>query len=215
MTDKKDILNSVIKTPSAIAHALFPKTRTAVLQVLFSNAGPTLHLREVARLARVTPAMASKELGALVAVGLIGQRRDGNRLLFHANRESPVYEELASLMTKTAGVAGVVLEQIRQVAGIELAFIFGSVANASDHSSSDIDLMVIGDVSYGDLYLHCAEATLTLRRQVNVLIYSRQEVNERLTRDSSFLRGVQAKPRIPLIGSAEEITALLGASATA
>ena len=60
-------------------------------------------------------------------------------LKLNNNDSHPLYPEIRSLVLKTSGLADVIREAPGQES-IRLAFVFGSVANGSETSESDIDL---------------------------------------------------------------------------
>ena len=55
----------------SVADALFSKTKKAAIALLFSRPEQALHLRELARLAAVSPAMMAKEMAVLLRAGLV------------------------------------------------------------------------------------------------------------------------------------------------
>ena len=64
---------------------LFPKTRAEILRLLFETGDQEIHLRDLARLASLSPAALQKELTSLASKELVLTRRDGNRLYYRAN----------------------------------------------------------------------------------------------------------------------------------
>lgn len=199
--------------PASVADALFGKTKKAAIGLLFSRPGQALHLRELARLAAVSPAMMAKEMAVMLRAGLVEEQRDGNRRLFRANAGSPVFAELASIARKTAGLADVLRVALAGVAGIELAFVFGSMARGQEHAASDVDLWVVGQCDYGALLSACAQAAEQLGRPVNPVLYAAEELAARVTEDNAFVAEVRQRPRIELIGSGDDIARALGGPA--
>ena len=93
-----------MKTMNALSD-LFPKTRAEILRLLFDDPAKENHLRDLARLAGLTPAALQRELANLTQNDLLLSRRNGNRLYFRANTSHPLFPELHGLVTKTAGIA--------------------------------------------------------------------------------------------------------------
>lgn len=58
---------------------------------------------------------------------------------------------------------------------IELAFVFGSIARRADHAGSDIDLMVVGDVSTLELLKVLEPLKEVLKRPVSFNLYTPAE----------------------------------------
>lgn len=88
-----------------ISH-LLGDTRTAILAVLLLRPDEPQHVRELARLTGVSPGTVHRELAALESLGVLRRNAVGRQVFFTANRECPVFEELAGLVRKTAGLKG-------------------------------------------------------------------------------------------------------------
>ena len=91
---------------------------------------------------------ASKMRPRLETVGLVTVRRVGNQKHYQANPATPIFEELCGIVAKTFGIADILRGALNTLLpNIDLAFIYGSVAKGTEHAASDIDLMVVGDLS--------------------------------------------------------------------
>ena len=113
-------------------------------------------------------------------------------------------------MLQTSGIADMLGKSPALVApNLEAAFVFGSVARGQETAGSDIDLMLVGDVSFRQVVglLHPVQSALG--REVNPKIFSASEFASRASSDS-FLRDVLAKPKIFLIGSEDDLAELAG-----
>jgi predicted nucleotidyltransferase len=144
-----------------------------------------------------------RELSRLQESGLVSVERIGNQKHYRANRQSPIFEELHSLVLKTAGLTEPLKDSLQPYADkIKAAFVYGSVAKGKDTARSDIDLMVIGeDLSYPDLYTGLQKAETVLHRQVNPNFLSPQEWRRKLTQKDSFVARISAQPKIFIFGS--------------
>lgn len=92
---------------------------------------------------------------------------------------------------------------------IRLAFVYGSVAKASDTATSDIDLLIVADdLPYGEVLELTASAEQRLGRKANPTIYSVAEFCRRLDQKNQFLMRVLAQPKLFVKGSEDDITAL-------
>ncbi|MHB1587838.1 MAG: nucleotidyltransferase domain-containing protein [Acidiferrobacteraceae bacterium] len=128
---------------------LFPEYRRRVLGLLLLHPDQRYYLREIARLTGTTAGTLTRELSRLVKAGVVNAQKVGNQAHYSANRDCPVFDELASILRKTSGLTDVLAEALLPLADqIEVAFVFRSVANGKARSESDIDVMVIGDVSF-------------------------------------------------------------------
>src|SRR5262249_15310133 len=126
-----------------------------------------------------------------------------------ANRESPVFEELQSLVVKTVGLTEPLRKALQPYSSeIKAAFVYGSVAKGSDTAQSDIDLMVIGDeLSYSDLYGVLQNAESLLQRKVSPLFLSMKGWKRKASQKDSFASKVNAQPKLFILGSEKDIEA--------
>ncbi len=186
--------------------ALFSRTQQRVLALLFGQAPRSFHLNEVVRLAGVGSGSVQRELARLVEAGLVNRRAHGRQVWFEANRESPVFPELRSLVRKTFGVTGVLREALAPLADrLECAFVFGSVARGTDTAESDIDLMLIGEsLSYADVHPLLTDAEAELGRKISPTLYSPADWRRRLEEANGFVPPVRHLPTLPIIGAAPD-----------
>lgn len=79
---------------------LFGTYRQRVLAQLLLHPESSYHVRELARLTGTTAGTLHKELARLAEVGLLLREKQGNQVRYQANRECPVFAELAGLFRK-------------------------------------------------------------------------------------------------------------------
>ena len=91
----------------SLAHHLLGQTRSAVLGTLLLRPEASLHVRELARVTGSSPGSLHRELAALTELGLLKREEVGRQVHYRADRDSPVYADLAGLLRKTAGLADV------------------------------------------------------------------------------------------------------------
>jgi predicted nucleotidyltransferase len=109
-------------------------------------------MREISSLTNQPVRAIQRELARLEDAGLLISSVEGNRKYFQANRQSPVFSELRTLMVKTAGIVDQLKKSLQERSdAIDVAFIFGSFARGSEISASDIDLMIIGAITSREL----------------------------------------------------------------
>jgi predicted nucleotidyltransferase len=160
-----------------------------------------VHLRELARMIGGTPGTLKKELDALCAAGLLSSQRFGNQTRFSANANHPVFPELQALIRKTVGMADILRLCLAPLAHkIGAAFIFGSMASATENANSDIDLMVIGDATFADIISATYDAQTALGREINPKVMTLDEWHSKMASGNAFLQQVFSNPRIMLIG---------------
>lgn len=191
------------------AAVLFGRSMRAVLGLLFNHPEQAFYLREIARAAGTTPSSLQRELAALTAAGLILREARGHQVYFRANAASPLFQELRGIVVKTFGVADVLRDALAPLARrIRAAFVYGSLARGEARPESDVDVMVIGEVTFADVVESLSAAEASLRRSVNPTVYPGVEFSGKATAGNAFLAGVLEAPKIFLIGGEGELREL-------
>ena len=192
----------------SLADALLTKTQQRVLRVLFGQPERSFYATELIRNAGTGSGAAQRELARLEASGLIVARRIGHQRHYQANPASPLYSELRSIVLKTVGLAEPLRDGLKPLsAAIRAAFVYGSVAKATDQSASDIDLMIISDsLTYGEVFGALERVTRTMSRKVNPTVYTAAEFSKRARTENVFVTRVLKQPKIWVIGSESDLT---------
>jgi predicted nucleotidyltransferase len=87
-------------------------------------------------------------------------------------------------------------------------FIFGSYAKGQQSLDSDVDLMVIGDVSLRELAPDLKRVEQELGRQVNVVIYAPDEFRKRVQDENPFVKEVMRGEKLFVMGGQDELAAM-------
>ncbi len=202
-------MSTIIKTDSLSA-TLFGKTRRAVLALLYSHVEESFYIRQIARTAGVGLGAVQRELKKLSEAGIIRRTVRGRQIYYQANPECPVYAELKSLVVKTVGVGDVLRAALVPLADrINVAFLFGSMVGGGERSSSDADVMVVGDITFAEVVSVLGRAQETVRREINPLVYPPEEFRFKLAADHHFLKQVLEGSKFFLIGDEYELAKLV------
>ncbi|PWB52427.1 MAG: transcriptional regulator [Nitrosomonadales bacterium] len=190
-----------------LGDALFSKTQRQVLGLLLGNPGRSYYAKEIVRFAGVGIGSVQRELEKLAGVGLLTVTQIGNQKHYQANRAAPIYEELRGIVLKTFGLADVLRDALAPFADrIRVAFVYGSVARATDTASSDIDVLIVSSsLTYSDVVTHLADTEAQLGRPVSPTLYKPADFARKLAGDNAFLSRVLDQPKIFLIGIADDI----------
>jgi predicted nucleotidyltransferase len=158
--------------------------------------------RSLAALARETELAASRvhdEVSRLEDAGLLVSRRVGNSRFVSANRSSPYFPEVESLLMKAFGPVPVLEDRLSGVTGIEEAYVFGSWATRylgePGPPPADVDVLVIGTPDIEAVRAACREAAEPLGRDVDPIVLTRREWENG---GSGFVATVRERPLVPL-----------------
>lgn len=189
-----------------VSSALFGKARRAVLGLLLGHPDETFYLRQIVRLLHVGQGAVQRELGRLVEAGIVWRSRRGNQVCFQANPRCPIFGELRGIVLKTVGLGDVLRSALAPLAGrIQFAFVYGSIARGEPTAASDIDLCIVGDVSFGEIVAALAPAQEALGWEVNPTVYPPAEYAAKLAERHPFVSNIVRGPRIILIGDEAEV----------
>ncbi len=192
------------------AELLFGAYRRQVLALLLLRPDERFHVRGIARLTGVPAGSLHRELTLLARAELLLRTKEGRQVYYQANRQSPIFNELAGIFRKTSGLADVLRAALLPLADqVELAFVFGSVAQGTERSASDIDLFVLGETSFPVIVEALADLHERLGREINPVIMRSAEFSEKCTSDP-FLQRVVKETKIYVMGGADDFAKLVG-----
>jgi predicted nucleotidyltransferase len=178
---------------------LGPAARQSILARTFLDYQQELHLRELVRLTGYAPRTIQQEVDKLVAAGLLQERRVSNRRYLRANERHPLFAAVREIILKTDGLAFVLRDALGQD-GIEFSLVFGSIAARAGDAGSDIDLLVVGSVSLRETVKRLRGAADVLGREINPVVWSKREFDNRRRTNDSFLARVMSAPTIAVVG---------------
>lgn len=195
---------------SPIADVLLGKTKQHLLSAILLQPERSWYLSELARYLQVPPSSLQRELAQFVEAGIVAKRQDGNRVYFQADQTCPVFQELSGLLTKTVGLADLVRDALTPLKErIDLAFIYGSVATSRERSSSDVDLMLVGEATLADVAVPLRALESRLGRAVNPTVYTSLEFAKRVSDKNHFLTAVLETELLFILGTANDLARLV------
>lgn len=185
---------------------LLPQCRHRVLGLLLLHPETHYHVREIARLTNTAAGSLHRELSKLAEAQVLLRETSGNQVYYQANINFPIFNELASILRKTTGLIEILGNALTPLAEkIEVAFIFGSMARGAENPGSDIDLMVIGEISFSDAVTALYNAQAIIGREINPKVYNRIEWQKLIKNKNSFLQEILSKPKLLIIGTTDDL----------
>ena len=192
-----------------LCSGLFGKTRQVVLALLYGRADSSFYTKQILDAVKIGRGTVQRELKNLTDTGIITREVQGRQVYYQANAQCPIFNELKSIVRKTFGVADVIRQSLATVENkILVAFIFGSVARSADDRKSDIDVMVVGRISFGDIVTLLSPAEEKLGREVTPVVYPVAEFKQKVKEDHYFVKTLLEGEKIFLIGDEGELRRL-------
>jgi predicted nucleotidyltransferase len=200
-------MDAIKMKETSLSGALFSSVQQRVLALIFGRPERSFYTSEIVRNVHSGTGAVERELSRLQHSGLVTVERIGNQKHYRANRESPIFEELQSIVLKTIGLSEPLRQSLATYADkIKTAFVYGSVAKGADTARSDIDLMVIGDdLTYTDLYEGLQKAESTLRRHVNPTFLSLEDWRRKASHKDSVIAKIVTQPKLFILGSETDL----------
>jgi len=194
------------KKATGLAESLFGEYRRRVLAFLLLRPDEHFHVREISRLTSVPVGPLHRELKILAGAGMVSRHASGNQVQYQANRDCPIYHELAGIFRKTCGLADILRAALVPLSdSVESAFVFGSVAKGEERADSDVDVFVIGSASFTDVVLALADKQPQFGRDINPVVMNGEEFSSKLAAGEHFVSRIMSEPKIFLIGTEHDL----------
>jgi DNA-binding transcriptional ArsR family regulator len=171
-----------------------------ILALLLGDPDRELSLTDISRRTGAPHPSVYREVQRAEQAGLVTTRKIGNTRLIRADTSSPYYAGLAEVLTRAFGVPAVLAEALRQVGGIDEAYVYGSWAarhagQPGQRPVGDIDVLVLGQPDRDQLYAAASAAEERLGRPVQVTV---RDAGWLSSGSGSFHETVRSRPMLQL-----------------
>ena len=152
------------------------KTRIRLLLKFFLNPETRAYLRELANEFGESSNGIRVELNRLADAKLLKTEPNGRTVVYRANTEHTLFNDLQSLVRKYVGVDRLVEDLVGELGEVEAAYITGDYARGVD--SGLIDLVLIGRVNQKALDKAIDKTTQFIHRKIRPLVLTNQEYRD-------------------------------------
>ena len=188
---------------------MFSPYRRRVLATLFLRPDERFHVRELERLTGVSAGSLHRELKAMAESGLLLREKIGNQVFYQANGDGPIFEELAAIFRKTMGLTSLLQTALSDIGdGIDVAFVFGSMASGRQSARSDLDICVLGEVSMLEIVKALSSVQENLRREINPVVMTTKKFASLLVNGDRFVTRVLNEPKLFIKANEDEFAEL-------
>jgi DNA-binding transcriptional ArsR family regulator len=118
------------------------ETRIKLLRKFFLNSSTKAHLRGLETEFGESSNAIRVELNRFEEAGLLHSLRDGNKKVYQANRNHPLFGDIHSIIMKEAGIDRVIDKVIHRIGNLISVYLTGDFARGKD--SPVIDLILVG-----------------------------------------------------------------------
>lgn len=151
------------------------KTRIKLLLKFFLNSNTTAYLRSLESEFGESTNAIRLELNRLENAGMLSSFLKGNKKIFKANTEHPLFKEIHNIILKQVGIDHIIENVVKRLGKVERVFLTGDFAKGVD--SQIIDLVFVGNIEQEYLVQLIDKVEELINRRVRYLIYSEAEFN--------------------------------------
>ena len=149
------------------------KTRIKLLLKFFLNSSTTAYLRSLEGEFGESSNAIRVELNRLENAGMLRSESQGNKKIFQANTQHPLFKEVHNIMLKHIGLDHVIENVIKRLGAVKQVFLVGEFSRGLD--SQIIDLIFVGDIDKSYLIHLIDKSEELIKRKIRYLIYSEAE----------------------------------------
>ena len=149
------------------------KTRIKLLMKFFINSHTTAYLRSLESEFGESSNAIRVELNRLEQAGMLVSQMNGNKKIFQANSEHPLFREIHNILLKQIGLDRIIENVIERLGEVERVFLIGEFSKGID--SHIIDLILIGDIDRNYLIHLIEKAESVIHRKIRYLVYETEE----------------------------------------
>ncbi len=160
------------------------KTRIKLLLKFFLNSNTTAYLRSLEVEFGESSNAIRMELNKMEEAGMLKSFMNGNKKMYQANEQYPLFREIHSILLKTIGIDQVIEKVIKRLGKVQRVFLVGEFAKGLD--SPIIDLLIIGEVDKQYLLELADKAEKMISRKIRYLVYGTEEF-ENLRKDGHYM----------------------------
>jgi predicted nucleotidyltransferase len=147
-----------------------------------------------------------RELSALVEAGILSRHRVANASIHSANQKNLIFTELQSIVRKSSTRFEPIGRALQPLSSrIRLAFVYGSFARGEEKSGSDVDLMIVGDITLKEVVKALRPVQENLNHEINPTVFRLKDFQQKLREGNHFLSAVIAGPKVVLHGDTDEL----------
>jgi len=184
-------------------------TLARLLAIVLTHAGKDFYQKELAEATGAGLYTVQRELARLEKAELVTRTPRGNRVYYRANRDHPAFEDLKRVVLKTVGLGEALRSALSPLADrVRVAFVYGSFARGEETTESDIDLLLVGDLSLREASAVLGPVGRDLGRELNPTVYPPEEFKAKASQGHHFITAVLKGEKIYLIGDEHELKTL-------
>ncbi len=176
------------------------RSRARLLTIFVTHPGQEFYAQRLTAMTGLADSSVRYELRRLERLGVLTARTEGRERHYRIDDRHPLFPELKQMVYKTSGLGEILRDALTGTSGVEVAFIYGSVAKSEERPTSDLDLFILGTPDREKLAAALEDAERRLGREINLVTMTMDEWRARSTAGEGFVEELLRSPKILLIG---------------
>jgi hypothetical protein len=153
------------------------KTRLKLLLKFFLNSSSRAYLRNLETEFGESTNSIRLELNKFEKAGLLKSEVKGNKKLFQANTQHPLYKDIHSILLKTIGFDQIIDRVINKLGNVNEVYVTGDFARGIDNPI--IDLIIVADALNKEYLLKLVGRTEEfISRRIRYVVFGLREFSE-------------------------------------
>lgn len=152
------------------------KTRIKLLLKFFLNSNSQSYLRNLEEEFKESSNGIRLELNKFEKAGLLEARSQGNKKLFRANTDHPLFSDIHNLLLKHIGFDRIIEEVVMNLGDVDEVFLVGDLAKGI--YSDIIDLIFVGSkLNKANLVELVEKTEILIHKNIRYLVFTKQEID--------------------------------------
>lgn len=152
------------------------KTRLKILLRFFLNSKNSSYMRSLANEFHESTNSIRLELNRFEEAGLLSAYNEGNKKMFKANTQHPLFPDIKSILMKHIGLDKIVENVVNKLGDVRKVFVSGDFARGMD--SSIIDLIFVGEINQSYLIKLIGKVEEMINRRIRYVLFSEKEFED-------------------------------------
>jgi predicted nucleotidyltransferase len=170
--------------------SLRSKVAQSVLRFFIANETAEGYVNELARTLQLDPGNLDRKLKELEKEGLLISEFHGQQRYYSLNREYPLLQAYRQLVNGSFGFEDLLRKKLSHIQGLQNVYLFGSYVSGTMDAHSDIDVLIVGDMSIKDTQNQIRTVSQQIGRTINPVYISESELQKRQKEKDSFVKDV-------------------------
>ena len=178
--------------------SLKSKITIKALNYFFLNPRASYYINELARILEVDPKNLDRKLKEFEKAGILESEFRGKQRYFSLAKKTEAAKQYRKFFLSTAGIEGQLRRAVRDIKGLQAAYLYGSYAKDAMDAGSDIAILAIGTHSSLELQRRIGPIQRQSGREINTINMDTREFKEKQKHHNPFLENIFSGKTIKL-----------------